>query len=113
MLNIHKEAPSEGVGILKLEGEVTIESAEQFREALLEGLRDKNHLMLNCDAVTNIDFFAIQMICSAHRSSVTWEKLFTWHGSPPPAVKKALQAAGFSRSHGCDLCPKDATCMWV
>jgi len=113
MPNIYQEPTGDGVAILKLEGEVTIEQAELLREALLTGLRELNHLMLNCDAVTKIDFFVIQVICSAHRTSIAWEKLFTWHGTPPAEIRKAFQAAGFARLHGCDLCPDNVRCMWV
>ncbi len=113
MLNIHKEITADGAAILKLEGDVTVEHSEQLQQMLLEGLLEHNHLMIDCEKVTSFDFFAIQMLCSAHRSSVSWNKLFTWHGSQPEKVTAAIQKAGFARHSGCNLCPDGVCCMWT
>ncbi len=112
MLHIHKEKSGEKTAVLNLEGEITIEHAEPLREALLEGLRELDHIILNCEKATDIDFFALQMICSAHRTSISWEKLLTWQGSLPPKIRQAITATGFARSHGCDLCPGGSCCLW-
>ncbi len=113
MLNIHQEPTGKGAAVLKLEGEVNIESVDQLRQALLAGLGELELLLINCDRVTSIDFFGIQMLCSAHRTSVVWKKQLTWQGDMGPAVKKSIQCTGFARQNGCDLCPDDGRCLWI
>ena len=112
MLTIHKETTGQGAAVLKLAGDVTVEDSEQLQQALLAELRDQDRLMLNCESATSFDFFAIQMLCSAHRTSISWNKLLTWQGSLPAVVMSAMQTAGFARHHGCNLCPDGVCCMW-
>jgi len=112
-VNIQKQMTGEGSAVLQLEGELSVESAEMLRAALLEGLREQDQLLLNCQQTTSIDFFVIQMLCSAHRTSVVQEKLLTWQGTIPAEVKKTIEALGFARLTGCDLCPDGVRCMWL
>jgi len=113
MLNVQQQAAGKGEVVLKLAGEVTIENAGQLREALLKGLTEQDQVQLDCEKVTGIDFFGIQMICSAHRTSVAWKKRLTWHGKLPTVVEDAIKQTGFARHHGCDLCPDGVRCMWI
>lgn len=113
MLTIHKQPAGKGAAVLKLEGEITIDNAGQLREALLEGLCEQDHLQLDCNQVSTIDLFGIQMICSAHRTSIAWNKHLIWHGTLPPVAEDAIRRTGFARHHGCDLCPDGVCCMWI
>lgn len=113
MLNANIQATGEQSAILKVLGEATVENAQQLQEALLEGLRSYRQLGIDCSAVSAIDFFTIQMLCSAHRTSVVWGKTFTFHGEPAATVRDTIQAVGFSRHAGCALCPENVRCMWI
>jgi anti-anti-sigma regulatory factor len=113
MLNIEKETADNGAVILKLIGDATVENADQLHQALLEGLRENKQLMVDCNKTTSIDFYAIQLLCSAHRSSVSWDKSLSFHGDPADQVKQAISSVGFERDYGCALCPENVTCMWV
>jgi len=113
MLNIQKQQAGKESAILKLEGDVTVEQVGALQQALLEGLTEQDQLLIDCDQVTGMDFYAIQLLCSAHRTSISWNKKLAWHGDMPAVVNDAIKKAGFARSHGCDLCPDHARCMWI
>lgn len=113
MLNIHKETIEDNAVVLKLEGDATVEHAEQLQQALLEGLQNSEQLLVDCAQTTSIDFYAIQLLCSAHRSSVSWQKTLTFQGVPTDAVKQTIKNTGFQREHGCSHCPENVTCMWA
>lgn len=113
MLQITTETASPGIGVLKLAGEATIEHADQLREALQSGLNELEHLQVDGAALTAIDFFTLQLLCSAHRTSVQRKKVFTWHAGKPELVKESIKTNGFIRQQGCSLCPDGVVCMWI
>ena len=93
--------------------DVLSEKHPELREELLKGLTEQEQVQIDCEKVTEMDFFAIQMLCSAHRTSVSWNKLLTWHGALPEVAENAIRRTGFARHHGCDLCPDGVCCMWI
>lgn len=113
MLKLDIQALDEQAAVLKVAGEATVDHAQQLQEALLDGLRRYQQLGLDCSDVSAIDFFVIQMICSAHRTSVVWDKLFAFHGEPAAKVRETIHAVGFARHAGCALCPEHDRCMWL
>lgn len=113
MLTIHKETDAQGAAILRLEGEASVETAAQLQSALIEGLQQHEALKINCDQLGGIDFFTIQLLCSAHRTSVAWQKLFSFDGEPAAVVADAVRLTGFARHRGCARCPEDVRCMWT
>ena len=112
MLNIHKETTEDGAILLKLTGDVTIDSAEQLRQCLLTELQAAEQLEVDCSQTRSIDLYCIQLLCSAHRSSVAWNKQFSFYGTPAEPVIEAIEKTGFLRELGCSLCPEDVRCMW-
>ena len=112
MLTIHQENVDEKSVVLRLEGAATVETADQLREALLNNLRDQEHLLVDSSQLEQIDFYTLQMLCSAHRTSVAWGKCLTFSGAPGSLVDAASRAGGFARINGCTLCPADVRCMW-
>ena len=113
MLTIHKDSAGDEGVILRLEGEATVDTAAELQTALREGMQQHQQVMINCEKLRSIDFFTIQLLCSAHRTSVAWEKLFTFHGEPTPVVNEAVRLTGFARDRGCALCPEHLSCMWI
>lgn len=113
MLTLNIQALDEQTAVLQLAGAATVENAQQLQQALLDGLRRYQRLGLDCGNVSEIDFFTIQMICSAHRTSVVWEKTLTFHGEPAATVRETIGAVGFARHAGCALCPEHVRCMWL
>lgn len=113
MLEITKESIGSDSIVLMMKGELTIADVGDLREAILQGFDDAHRLAIDCNEVSAIDFFALQVICSAHRTSVVRKKLLTWRGTKPAKIDEVAEKAGFSRHCGCSLCPKDINCMWL
>jgi len=113
MLNIHKEAAENGTILLKLEGDATIESAERLHQALLEGLKEAEQLLLDCEQTSSFDLYALQLLGSAWRTSAAWNKTLQFRGDLPVAFEEAKQTLGFSRQHACSVCPASLGCLWT
>lgn len=116
MLDLQKSISEDGALVIRLAGAATIEQAEALRQLLLDtleqGEREQKAVRINCGQVTEIDSFILQMLCSAHRTSVSRQVLFSWDGPPAPAVRDVIRHGGFLRNTGCSLCPDDQRCLW-
>jgi len=112
MLTIEQEAQAPGSLLLKLRGDADVTGTTQLREALLTGLNEQNELLIDCSQTTSFDFFAIQLLCSAHRSAVVGGKKIRLVAGDLPTLKQAIRATGFARQNGCSLCPDDDDCLW-
>ena len=116
MLEIHKDTTIDGALVLHLSGTATVEQADALRQALLDALQqseqEQKALRINCVQVKDVDSFILQMICSAHRSSISRKVLMTWDGQPSPPVMGRIREAGFVRHVGCSRCPTEQHCMW-
>jgi anti-anti-sigma regulatory factor len=113
MLEITKESTGSDSLVLLIKGELTIAGVTELREAILQGFDEANQLEIDCEEVSEMDFFALQMICSAHRTSVLRKKLLTWSGDKSARVVEVIKKAGFSRHCGCSICPSNIDCMWL
>ena len=116
MLDLQKNISEDGALVIRLAGVATIEQAEPLRQLLLDtieqGEREQKVVRVNCGQVTEIDSFILQMLCSAHRTSVSRQIRFSWDGPPAAPVMEVIRHAGFLRNTGCSLCPDDQRCMW-
>src|SRR6056297_2112657 len=116
MLDLQKTISEDGALVIRLAGVATIEEAEPLRRLLLDAVeqaeQEQKAVRINCGQVTEIDSFILQMLCSAHRTSVSRQVLFSWDGPPAPPVMEIIRHAGFSRNSGCSLCPDHQRCMW-
>lgn len=113
MMQITNVSDGSDIVVLCLEGDVTIETVGEVRDAILQAFSDAAHIKINCDSVTNIDFFGLQILCSAHRTSVVKKKLLTWDGTRPAHLNEMMSKAGFTRHCGCNLCPVGIDCIWL
>lgn len=103
---------SGGAGVLKLDGELTVQFAGKLKGALMRCLDTSDHLILNLDNVTEIDLSCLQLLCSAHRTSSRMKKQLTIVGRQLQALKQVMEAAGYSRHVGCNFdCNKN--CLWL
>jgi anti-anti-sigma factor len=104
------EAP--GTITVVVNGEMTIQNAEEIRNALLKAFSDGEMLILEMDKVTAIDLAGLQLLCAAHRTSMTDKKHFSVSGIYNEAIKSVIMDAGFPRRSGCveDI---DKTCVWT
>ena len=68
---------------LYLEGEMTVNNAEAFRENLLLSLKQSNLVEIDFEAVTSVDLSYLQLICSAHRFAAADQRPLPTHCSDP------------------------------
>ena len=99
-------------GILMLEGAFTIERANELKQLLVNALKDKNRVALNLEGITEVDLSCLQLLCSAHRTSMELKKRLTVEGRQPEVFQRAVKDAGFTRPVGCHKDP-DKSCLWL
>lgn len=99
-------------GVLRLEGDITIQQAEELKENIIQGLGSVDKLYVDSSNVSAIDLSGLQLLCAAHRAAITLGK--TFHLAEPVSsdLRRSAEAAGFARHTGCML---DAakTCIWA
>lgn len=101
-----------GVGVLRVEGDMTIQHIAELKAALMKYLETVDHLILNLDSVTEIDLSCLQLLCSAHRTSSRLKKQLTITGSRMEGLRQIIEASGYSRHIGCNFdCNKN--CLWI
>ena len=105
-------AQSGTTGILKFDGELTLRHANEIRAAFIKALIDADHVEIDVRNVTEADLSCLQLLCSAHRTSLKLNKRLNFVGSLPRHFIEAVEAAGYSRSSGCT---KDCeqSCLWI
>jgi anti-anti-sigma regulatory factor len=99
-------------GVITLDGDVTLQQAEELRRVLIKALVDADEVSLDMEKVQQADLSCLQLLCSAHRSAARFTKKFAFSGCPPKALKDAVETAGFSRVTGCKL-DCDKSCLWM
>lgn len=99
-------------GVLELEGELTVSRADELRLALLRSFSCSDHIVLNLEKVTAVDLSCLQLLCSAHRTSLAVNKRITIASNRPEIFRRLIHAAGYSRHKGCVL-DGDKGCLWA
>jgi len=98
--------------ILKLEGDWTVEHANELKRALLEALKSGENIVIDLEGLTDLDLSAMQLFCSAHRTSLRLGKRFVIHEQKSEAFKRLARDAGLLRSLGCHKDPRES-CLWT
>jgi anti-anti-sigma regulatory factor len=101
-----------GKKVVNLKGDVTIVTASELRDILLDTLSTSKRVELNLEKVTDVDLSFLQLLCSAHRTSLKAEKSFFIVGSYPDVLKEAAKDAGFPLNAGCTL-DCNNSCLWL
>lgn len=103
---------SGGTDVLKLKGSWTIERANELKRVLLEMLNSCEHMSIDLEELTDVDLSTMQLICSAHRTSLRDGKQLALHERKSQSLKQVVHEAGFVRTLGCH---KDPTkkCLWI
>jgi anti-anti-sigma factor len=102
---------SDGDRVVTLKGEVTIQQAEQLRMALMEAFEAGDRVRVDLQRVTEVDLSCLQILCSAHRTSLANNKLISIGSLRAEVFNEILVRAGMRRHIGC---PQDVhhTCLW-
>jgi anti-anti-sigma regulatory factor len=98
-------------GLLKLRGRCTIEQANELQELLLRKIEESGHVSLNLEQVSEIDLTFLQLLCSAHGTSLKLDKRFGLKGPLPEVFIRAVREAGYCRQMGCSR-DINGSCLW-
>jgi anti-anti-sigma regulatory factor len=110
-MNVNAEKQIANVTLV-LEGDLTIQKASAAREELQIALKKVEHIELDMEAAKAVDLAFLQLLCSAHRTSLNMGKTLAFKGTVPPMLKKSVQDNGYARQHGCVL-DVNKTCLWM
>ncbi|OHB26104.1 MAG: hypothetical protein A2X84_06665 [Desulfuromonadaceae bacterium GWC2_58_13] len=95
--------------MLQVSGEATIQHIQQFKEALVEGLKAQPDLVIDCGQVTEADLSCLQLLCAAHRGSPAIKLL----PEPSSAIRDLIEPSGFARAEECCNTADPRGCLWV
>lgn len=97
--------------VLMLEGDLTIQTACELRNAVVQSQENTAHLALNLEKVTGADVPCLQVFCSAHRTLVKSGRRLSIVRPLPAPFMQIVREAGFQREHGCAF-DNHHTCLW-
>ena len=99
-------------GVLKLEGNWTIERAGELKAALLEAVNNSEHIVIDLGELTDTDLSAVQLLCSAHRTSARMGKRLALGERKPETLIRVVRDAGLRHTIRChqDTCK---SCLWT
>ncbi len=97
--------------ILRLSGELMIDYAARLRSILFDSLRRADRVEIDISSVTGIDISCLQLFCSAHKTSMSMNKVLGFLDGPSAALRQTVRQAGWLRSIGC-MPDKAAECVW-
>ncbi len=108
----YKVEESDDKKTLSINGELTIQNAAELQKVLIECLEETMHLTLNIENVTEIDMSCLQLLCSAHKTTIKAEKHFSINGSTSCFFQEAVNDSGYQQFSGCEQ-DKNNSCLWV
>ena len=85
---------SEGLCLIRLEGEVNISSAAELKKLLIAALASGNELRVDLERATELDVTALQLLWAAEREARGSGTGFTLLGRVPEEISVALGDAG-------------------
>ena len=101
----------ETVTEVAISGPMTIQQVDQLRLGLLKAFDLGKKVQISLAAVTEVDVTGLQLLCSAHRTSIVRGLDFSVFGSENKILALVAKQAGMRRHIGCseDVC---GTCVW-
>lgn len=99
--------------ILILSGELTIESASELKNAFVQILENTDHVFLDLKNVTEIDLSGLQLLCSAHRTSLHLKKSLGLADGYPQALSRAVEESGYLSRYSICVQERQENCLWV
>jgi len=94
-----------GVAAESIGESLTVRHVERLRRELLGRLAVAGSLVIDLEAVKEVDTAGLQLLCAAHRSAVAAGKDLVLRGRSQ-AFREALRVTGLAGARGCDTrCP--------
>lgn len=107
-----KVTTRKGKAFLKLDGEMTVGRASEFKDALLKSLEKSDTVEVNFNDVDKVDLSCLQLLCSAHRTAATKGKTLTVKDQSLPLYIEARKNAGLIYSKPCRFVTT-GDCLWI
>jgi anti-anti-sigma regulatory factor len=98
--------------VLRLSGSLTVQYAGELRQALMEALSTAGTVSIELSDDLEIDIAGLQMLCSAHRTSLASGRKLFLKRTVPALFRQGVEAAGLLRQKGCSLNPQE-DCLWT
>jgi ABC-type transporter Mla MlaB component len=92
-------------------GSVMLPWIGKLQQELLAAFTQSENINMDLSGVTELDLAGMQLLCSAHRSSIVQGKEFRVSGYNPLLWEMAA-ASGHLRSKGCEP-DINNTCVWI
>jgi len=83
-------------GILNIEGDLTIETAENVRQQLLDAIKQYQILDIDVKNVASFDLSFLQLIFSAHNTAIKETRNIFVKMDLPAETNNLLKSAGFN-----------------
>ncbi len=99
-------------GVMRLEGELTIQYAGRLKEMLLKALGEVKGLSLDLEGVTEADVACLQVLCAAHKTFLASNKELKTIGRIGASFERAVNDSGYRRRTGCHA-DSGRNCLWV
>lgn len=99
---VYKIERSKDSDRLTLEGELTIATAGELRDALVDGLESSAHLVVDLSGVTGVDLTALQLLFSTVVTAEKRGKRVNISGAPDSFHEMVIEA-GYAANKGCRL----------
>jgi anti-anti-sigma factor len=98
--------------VLVINGELTIEYASALKNALQQSLKNGEHVILDLSKVTEMDLSSLQLLCSAHKTSVNLKKTLELTHDNTDVFKQTVRRSGYMRYSGCTK-ETEKICFWI
>jgi anti-anti-sigma factor len=99
------------VTVVSLSGAMTIENIGELKSWLLKAFSFGKDVQLSLKGVTEVDLTGLQLLCSAHRTSIARELHFSVTGAAGEVVSSVADLTGMMRHAGC-ASDSNGTCVW-
>ncbi len=97
---------------LVFNGRLTVERAAELKQSFREALSRSSSIDVEMSGASEVDITFLQLLHAAGRAALAAGKSLNLPPIPPPALAKALKAAGLCRHVG--LCAQtEEPCLWM
>jgi len=100
------------MAFIRVTGELTISYSSELKQALLEAVGSSDRIVLDMDGAEAVDLPCIELLCSAHRTSISAGKAFGITGNSFSKLRPIMMESGFERHRGCVL-DSNKSCIWA
>lgn len=96
MVNIHfKTDESKQEGLLTIDGDLTIQHATEYKNALLSAISEYDSIKIYLDKVKEFDLACLQLLVAAHKTALKRNKTLKIFGNQAGMLERAIKTAGY------------------